>query len=311
MDGIILACPAYLKEVDATGFSSHGLVVMGGLASPVLGNANGAEFHNCIASNNGKNGFYLIGNDANSCLLSGCRAFGNREWGFYDDGLLGNTYLACETDSNILGGYYAERTKPNRSLYVGCYAEGNQHPCWKLSTRCMRVGSLGALEDDFGGTAGTSFSALPRGAAYFSQDVVVADTASVAEALSGGAYTQMKNGSIQLLTRNGALPLEISGTLALGYTDIVSNHIPSIRFPNAHVPGNIEIGRPYFPYGLSIGGTGRSAIAGAGTAPPTTGAYEIGAIWLHDLPVAGGNIGWVCVTPGTPGTWKTFGAISA
>jgi hypothetical protein len=27
-------------------------------------------------------------------------------------------------------------------------------------------------------------------------------------------------------------------------------------------------------------------------------------------PTAGGNIGHVCVTGGTPGTWKTFGAIS-
>jgi hypothetical protein len=31
----------------------------------------------------------------------------------------------------------------------------------------------------------------------------------------------------------------------------------------------------------------------------------------NSAPTAGGNIGWVCTTAGTPGTWKTFGAIAA
>ncbi len=60
----------------------------------------------------------------------------------------------------------------------------------------------------------------------------------------------------------------------------------------------------------------RSGIVGqqvgvwAGSAP-TTGAHLVGAIVNNTTPTAGGNIGWVCTTAGTPGTWKTFGAISA
>lgn len=48
-----------------------------------------------------------------------------------------------------------------------------------------------------------------------------------------------------------------------------------------------------------------------GSAAPTTGANVVGNIVWNTTPTAGGNIGWVCTTAGTPGTWKTFGAIAA
>ncbi len=44
-------------------------------------------------------------------------------------------------------------------------------------------------------------------------------------------------------------------------------------------------------------------------AAPTTGTYKVGDIVYDSSPVTNGTIGWVCVTAGTPGTWKTFGAI--
>jgi hypothetical protein len=47
------------------------------------------------------------------------------------------------------------------------------------------------------------------------------------------------------------------------------------------------------------------------SAAPTTGTYAVGDIVYNIAPSASGTIGWVCVTAGTPGTWKTFGAISA
>lgn len=48
-----------------------------------------------------------------------------------------------------------------------------------------------------------------------------------------------------------------------------------------------------------------------GTAAPTTGTWVQGNRVNSLLPVAGGNIGWVCVVAGTPGTWKTFGTVAA
>jgi hypothetical protein len=58
-------------------------------------------------------------------------------------------------------------------------------------------------------------------------------------------------------------------------------------------------------------GAGRLAPQAYGTAAPTTGAHIVGEVVWNSAPAASGTIGWVCTTAGTPGTWKTFGAISA
>lgn len=47
-----------------------------------------------------------------------------------------------------------------------------------------------------------------------------------------------------------------------------------------------------------------------GTAAPTTGYWNLGDIVFNSNPTSGGYVGFVCITAGTPGTWKTFGAIS-
>ena len=49
---------------------------------------------------------------------------------------------------------------------------------------------------------------------------------------------------------------------------------------------------------------------GSNTAP-TSGDWLRGDRIYSEVPSAGGNIGLVCVTSGTPGTWKTFGTIQA
>ena len=49
-----------------------------------------------------------------------------------------------------------------------------------------------------------------------------------------------------------------------------------------------------------------------GTLPSSSaGTFNVGDILYYDTPVAAGNIGRVCVTAGTPGTWKDFGVIGA
>lgn len=48
-----------------------------------------------------------------------------------------------------------------------------------------------------------------------------------------------------------------------------------------------------------------------GSAAPTVGTWKVGDIVYDTTPSASGNIGWVCVTAGTPGTWKTFGTIAS
>jgi len=48
-----------------------------------------------------------------------------------------------------------------------------------------------------------------------------------------------------------------------------------------------------------------------GNAAPIDGKWTRGSIVYDNTPFSGQYIGWVCITEGTPGTWKEFGAISA
>jgi hypothetical protein len=48
-----------------------------------------------------------------------------------------------------------------------------------------------------------------------------------------------------------------------------------------------------------------------GSAAPVAGSWLQGDIIYDTGASAGGTVGWVCTTSGSPGTWKTFGAISA
>ena len=44
---------------------------------------------------------------------------------------------------------------------------------------------------------------------------------------------------------------------------------------------------------------------------PTNGTWKTGDVLLNDTPIGGGYLGWVCVSGGTPGTWKGFGQIQS
>jgi len=48
-----------------------------------------------------------------------------------------------------------------------------------------------------------------------------------------------------------------------------------------------------------------------GSAAPTAGTWNNGDRVYNVSPAAAGNAGWICVTAGTPGTWKTFADIAA
>ena len=48
-----------------------------------------------------------------------------------------------------------------------------------------------------------------------------------------------------------------------------------------------------------------------GTAAPTEGTWARGDQIRNAAPISGGYLGWVCITAGTPGTWRAYGAISS
>lgn len=74
--------------------------------------------------------------------------------------------------------------------------------------------------------------------------------------------------------------------------------------------------QPYYFHALKFAlggslGADDSRIMAYGSAAPTTGPHARGEIVFNNAPSAGGKVGWVCTTAGTPGTWKPFGVIDA
>lgn len=45
-------------------------------------------------------------------------------------------------------------------------------------------------------------------------------------------------------------------------------------------------------------------------AAPVVGTWALGDIVLNATPVSGGTWAWICIVAGTPGTWKSIGAIN-
>ena len=108
--------------------------------------------------------------------------------------------------------------------------------------------------------------------------------------------------------------------LAVTDTEVVDNSFINITNTDARIFGtaltNLKIHGNKFDIGINpaeLTFTDTSGVRATGfkNAAPTTLTYQIGDQFMNYAATAGGTIGWVCVVAGTPGTWKTFGAITA
>lgn len=103
---------------------------------------------------------------------------------------------------------------------------------------------------------------------------------------------------------------------------IMSDAMPAASINDAYVRHN-AFGNPTVPFGTRCiespafvvnlyetdNGIPGQRIA-SGTAAPVAGTWGQGDIVVNASPGAGTNIGWVCTVSGTPGTWKSYGAIA-
>ena len=303
LNGILTAAPIYCDEVDVRSFPLNGFHIEAN-TSRIRGNANGSSFVNCSALSNGRNGFAFHGDDANACVLIGTRAFDNGGAGFLDASLLGNTYVAGEVDGNKHGGFTSEKELPNHSVYIGCYAEPNQ--LYDLNARNMVIAPLGAVD----GNAPVTMRALPSGELFVSSEQVFAknERAAANPSRRGDGYLRIGSVGFDLMQANGHR-VRLAQMLSTNYVDLLNGDTPIMRLPVRAVTGNIAPMRPWLPQGAVIGASGRAGILGAGDAPPATGTFQHGALWLNDAPNAGGFVGWICIGSGTPGKWRAFGKI--
>lgn len=72
---------------------------------------------------------------------------------------------------------------------------------------------------------------------------------------------------------------------------------------------NVNFGNNAEDMGVQMGNLRHFYGTAVPVPPGVKGNYEIGDIIWNTAPVAGGTVGWICVTAGNPGTWKTFGSI--
>lgn len=304
MHGVFIATPVYLYQVNALGFPADGFHVEASTAA-VKGNANGSSFFNCQARMNGAAGFSFAGNDANSCVLVGARAFENAGDGFRDASLIGNVYLAGEAADNGGAGFWSDPEGPNASVYIGCFVETGQR--YTVNPRNLVLGPLGPVS----GSNQTMLSGSAKGAIAIGPEGLVIGGSSDVGSRSGGRFAacRLSLDGIEFGT-GGGHSLQISSLLSTNYIDVLNDGVPVIRFPSRNVDSNVTKDRPWLTNGLSLGKSGRAALTGSGNRPPSEGTFDKGALWLNEEPAQGGYIGWACVTAGTPGTWRPFGLIA-
>ena len=151
---------------------------------------------------------------------------------------------------------------------------------------------------------------LPSGPAYLTQPLRIATTDDIANALGDatapGPVVELSEQGMQIRFRSGEGVTRLVDDYDPDYVSFAPAGVMSLNFPKKQKVGNLSPGRRWSLAGIGFGGSGNAAILGSGTAPPTTGPYAPGAIWLNDAPAAGGVFCWVQVVGGG---WRPFGQI--
>jgi hypothetical protein len=163
------------------------------------------------------------------------------------------------------------------------------------------------------GNNSAGFSGVGGAAAVFIQNCTTWAVKNCHFGIAGGAETQQYSVRIEttapdgLLKGNRTLGL-VAGGVAYVNSTSTDYAVNTIGEDNTAATGlTVFGGAPvYF-----IMGNGLKKFIMPGAAAPTTGTWARGDKCEFALPSASGNIGAVCVTAGTPGTWKTYGAIAA
>ena len=84
-------------------------------------------------------------------------------------------------------------------------------------------------------------------------------------------------------------PIKVFGPLSVN----VNNPEPGVQFS---VNGDVNIGGKKFTNGIGV---------------PSQGTFTQGDICWNSGPQAGGYVGWICTSSGTPGAWAPFGLIAS
>jgi hypothetical protein len=123
-DGIRLSAHSgQIMNVFVEGFGGNGIHIASG--SPHGGdpiNANNCLVMVAVVNNNKQHGLFVEGANAQGCTFINVDATYNWGWGIYENGFLGNVYIAPHVAGNLSGGYRIGDISRSNS-FIGAYAE--------------------------------------------------------------------------------------------------------------------------------------------------------------------------------------------
>lgn len=304
-----------VQNVGIKDFKEQGIRIYGQTGA---GNANLWDLDNIRIRGCDSHAVYVSGDNAAAGCGKRIDCSNNGGWGIYDASFLGSTYIACHTSTNTLGPYKSDNANA-RNVFVGCYSESDQPGSEIISPALV-----------FGGLHGAGFATLSTAPVLTGALGQLRNTRGYESQMETGGGVQVNarlggdptNGDILYFDHEtNAPPATDPFRLSMSTTvDIIASFANSVlRSPFTLTGPNtaLQFGRgAAVPYAFAssvlftaANSNGRQ-ITHAGAAP-TTGTWGRGDIVFSNVATAGGKVGWVCVTAGTPGSWKPFGVIDA
>ena len=302
--GVSVKTQARLINVICSSWPVNGITIDASTSTTPPANANSWYLSGCTTSFNTGHGLYVNGADANAGNCIALTSISNTGWGIYESSFLGNTYTGCNTDGNTLGGYTSISNNA-RNLFLNCYAEGNQ-PNSNISYPAIVIGGLIGLTTNspailcnVGGLyAKTQFS---TGNMVLNYGLSNTDSKQMSFVDTGGVLNWSQD---RVLGRVGYKWANLGSPGFLNFYD--RNATPANGYARdlSTINGAIGISNYYF------GNISQMLLRDIAAAAPSSGNYLQGDILYNSAPTSGGYTGWICVTSGNPGVWKTFGLIS-
>jgi hypothetical protein len=316
-DGVVVRCTMECRGVAVRNFYRYGFRIYAdlGTGGSTEGDANQWMLNRCDAVLNGDHGVYVNGDDANTGVAIKVFSQLNGGYGIYDNSLIGNTYIGCDTVGNTLGSMWADRASASNTV-IGLWEDD--------VSATSQFGGVNTIIGGNGGNPSTTSSAFSMWRGIAKQAPYQYVNARGSESVSGqlGANYNDTTMTVQAFgaTSEGsdtAWKFQFDATEKAWFLQYAASAaFTPISYLNSAASLYTLKGftGPVFRNGYAVrksGNINTSKVRMLDSAAPTTGTWAVGDIVYNDTPTAGGTIGWVCVTAGTPGTWKTFGAISA
>jgi hypothetical protein len=294
--GIKMNFRGEIRNCTVAGFREHGIYIFGNAGGTPSTNTNNWRIDTVRSMRNSNCGLYVDGPDSNAGVAVGLDCSSN-DIGIFDSSFLGNTYVGCHTASNRVG--YKTDNANAANMFIGCYSEnGETH---ELEVPAQVIGGTLAW---YQFNLGTNISWFDG---RLASPIVTQTTDKRAELALGPAYGvgNMVFGLKDYDETSGAYPFRLKHVTGGFILDHSNDQTALFAIWNENHERGRGIGLRYFFLGQS------EKMVMMGAAAPTTGTYVRGDRVLNDTPSAGGYAGWICVTGGSPGTWKGFGIIEA